>query len=191
MHQRIKGLDAAGQPYHALEASAFHWVHATLVDGTAVLLEHFGNPLLGDDFARLYEEMRYVGRLCGLRDRDMPRDWASFRHYFSHMVRSELEDNRIVREVIATLLRPPRPSKLPVPDYFWQACVWPPAGHLAMLCTIGLLPAPLRVRLGLAWTQREELELRVYAAFIRRVVSLLPAYVRMHPYAYAAFHRPG
>ena len=191
MHEWISGVDALGRRYRALEPTVFHWVHATLVDGTAALLEHFGTPLRGSELTRFYDEMREVGRLCGLRDREMPPNWENFREYFDEMVRTELEDTGVVREVLAMLANAPRPSSLPVPGLLWRWCLWPSAGHLVWLCSIGLLPFLLRERLEIPWTRVQELELRVHAAFIRRAVPLLPERVRMHPWAYAAYHRTG
>jgi len=191
MHERIRGVDALGRSYRALEPGVFHWVHATLVDGSAVLLEHFGTPLSGSELTRFYDEMREVGRLCGLHDREMPPDWASFREYFDEMVRTELEDTQVVREVLAMLANAPRPSSLPVPNVLWRWCLWPSVGHLVWLYSIGLLPLPLREHLEIPWTRVQELELRAHAAFIRRAVPLLPKRVRMHPWGYAAYHRTG
>lgn len=189
IHRRIRGRDAAGHPYRALDANIFHWVHATMVDGTAVLMEHFGEPLRGEDLDRFYEEARRIGRLCGLRDREMPADWAGFRDYFDRMVSCELQDNRTVRAVLASLADPPRPPFLSVPHWLWRSGLWPPTKHLVMLCTIGLLPVPLRERLKVSWDPVSELELRFCAACVRRLMPLLPAPLRMHPYAYAAFRQ--
>ncbi len=190
-HARIRGVDALGRPYRALEPGVFHWVHATLVDSSAVLLEHFGTPLRGSELTRFYDEMREVGRLCGLRDREMPPDWASFREYFDEMVRTALEDTRVVREVLSMLANAPRPCSLPVPDLIWRWCLWPSVGHLVWLCSIGLLPVPLRERLEIPWTRAQEIELRVNAALLRRAVPLLPERLRMHPWAYAAYYGAG
>jgi uncharacterized protein (DUF2236 family) len=190
MHTKIKGIDSAGRHYEALDPSAFHWVHATMVDGLVTLAERFGNPLKKEALDRVYGEMREVGRLCGLRERDMPPDWASFRQYFDETC-GLLEDNPVVRQVMGTIACAPRPSGLPLPDLFWRTIVWPPLGHVATLCAIGLLPASVRKRLGLHWNYAQELELNAYAAVIRRAFPFIPARIRMHSWAYTAYRHAG
>lgn len=188
LHTRIKGVNAHGNRFHALEPAAFHWVHATLLDGIVELLERFGKPLRGDEIERTYAEMCEVGRLYGVRDRDMPPDWSSFRRYFDDFVRDELEDNEVVRNVLASVARPPRPDRLPMPDGLWRAGV-APAARVARLATIGTLPVALRERLGLTWTAAQERELRLHGELVRRAFPLLPARVRLVPAAYAARKR--
>jgi uncharacterized protein (DUF2236 family) len=188
MHARIKGIDSAGRCYHALDPSAFHWVHATLIDGLVTLAERFGNPLKKEALARAYGEMREVGRLCGLREQDMPPDWPSFRNYFDETC-DLLEDNPVVHQLMATIACAPRPPGVPLPDHLWRTVVWPPLGHLVTLCAVGLLPASVRQRLRLPWNCARELELNAYAALIRRVFPFIPARIRMHSWAYTAYGR--
>ena len=92
MHQPIKGVDADGNRYHALEPGAFHWVHATLVQSMVEMNERFGTPMTLIERELFYEEMCEVGKLYGLRERDMPPDWQSFETYFDEMVETELRD---------------------------------------------------------------------------------------------------
>ncbi|HVS29077.1 MAG TPA: oxygenase MpaB family protein [Solirubrobacteraceae bacterium] len=188
MHKRVKGVDANGRSYHALEPEPFHWVHATLVDGIAVMLERFERPLSGAELEELYAEMREVGRLYGVRDRDMPPDWAAFRTYFDEFVRTKLEDNEVVRNVLGSLARPVRPPWLPLPEGAWRVGSRP-AVRVSSLATVGLLPPTLRERWGLRWTRANELELQAYAGVIRRAVPLLPARLKLTQPAYAARRR--
>jgi uncharacterized protein (DUF2236 family) len=188
MHKSIKGVDADGKRYHALEPGAYHWVHATLTDGIAVMLERFGEPLRGAEHDRFYAEMREVGRLYGLRDRDMPPDWRSFCAYRDEIVRDVLTDNEVVRGVLHTICHPMAPPWFPLPEAAWRAGA-PPAVRVAKLSTVGLLPRVLRERLGLRFTRAQELELRADAAVVRATFPRLPARVRLTPHAYAAHRR--
>ena len=187
LHKRIKGVDAHGQRYSALEPEAFHWVHATLVDGIPVMLDLCGDPLRDDELDRYYAEMCEIGRLYGVRDRDMPPDWGAFRVYFDDFVNTKLEDNEVVRNVLTTLASPPRPE-VPVPDALWRLVAWP-GGRVGRLSTIGRLPEALRRRWGLKWTPAQERELRFYGALARRVFPLIPARLRLVGPAYAARQR--
>jgi uncharacterized protein (DUF2236 family) len=116
----------------------------------------------------------------------MPPDWPSFRKYFDETC-DLLEDNPVVRQLMATLACAPRPPGLPLPGLLWGMIVWPPLGHLTTLCAVGLLPGSVRERLRLPWNYAQELELNVYAALIRRVFPFIPARIRMHPWAYTAY----
>jgi uncharacterized protein (DUF2236 family) len=189
IHERIRGVDSRGRSYSALQPDAFHWVHATLLDGIVVTTQHFGKQLDAEELDVLYLEMCEVGRLYGIRAEDMPPDWASFRNYFDGMVETVLEDNPVAHEVLSTLRKAPPPKSVPLLDGIWRTLLWPPAGHTALLTTVGLLPGVLRDRLALSWTRRQELELRAHAAVIRRVVPILPDRIRMHPWAYNAQRR--
>ncbi|MGH7813711.1 MAG: oxygenase MpaB family protein [Candidatus Binataceae bacterium] len=186
LHERIKGTDTAGKPYDSLEPAVFHWVHATLVDGAVLIMRRFGIPLEGRQLDNFYAAMCEAGRMYGLRDSDMPPDWPRFRAYFDEMVRTTLEDNDVVRQVLDALQHAPRPPTISIPDFFWDWFIWPGVGHLGMLCTVGLLPPVLRERLEIQWSAAQEFELRLQAEIIRRTVPMLPAKLRMHPWAYAA-----
>ena len=190
IHERINGIDAAGRPYSALQPDAFHWVHATLVDGMKVMTDNFERPLTPNELDRFYGEMCDVGRLYGVRDADMPPNWLAFQGYFDEMVRTALEDNSVVREVMKTIAKAPPPPGFYIPRPLWRLGVWP-ASHVMMLTTIGLLPAELRARWGLPWTRRQELELRAVSRLVRRAMPLIPERIRLHPWAYAALHKSG
>lgn len=95
----------------------------------------------------------------------------------------------MVHQIIASIARAPRPPGLPLPDFLWRTVVWPPFGHLATLCAVGLLPASVRERLRLPWNYARELELNVYAALIRHAFPFMPARIRIHSWAYTAYRR--
>jgi uncharacterized protein (DUF2236 family) len=185
LHRRIKGVDADGNHWHALDPAAFHWVHATLVQGMVEMRARFGEPLNTLERELFYEEMREVGKLYGLRERDMPGDWGAFEDYFNEMVATELRDSRLLRDVLRTVFNPAKPPVLPVPDSLWPVLAAPGA-QLARLVTVGSLPAPLRRRLGLPWSRERELALRAQQEAIKRVFPRLPDRLRLMPPALAA-----
>jgi uncharacterized protein (DUF2236 family) len=185
MHRKIKGVDADGRRFHALDPAAFHWVHATLVDSMVEMRERFGRPLTGLERELFYEEMCKVATLYGLRERDMPPDWGAFRAYFDDVVAGELRDSDTLQEVIRMILRPAKPASLPLPDPLWGLASWPGA-ELVRLVTVGTLPAALRRRLGLPWSADRALALRAHQAAIRRLFPLLPDRLRLMPPALAA-----
>ena len=55
-HRSIKGVDANGARYHALDPDAFYWAHATFFESMIAVQTHLGNPLSRLDQERLYDE---------------------------------------------------------------------------------------------------------------------------------------
>jgi uncharacterized protein (DUF2236 family) len=144
----------------------------------------FGRPMTTLEVELFYEEMCEVAKLYGLRERDMPPDWAAFRAYFDRMVESELRDSPTLQNVIRSVFKPAKPP-LPVPEGVWNVASWPGA-ELLRLVTVGSLPHTLRERLGLQWSRERELALRAQQAAIRRLFPLLPDRIRLMPPAFAA-----
>jgi uncharacterized protein (DUF2236 family) len=188
MHREIKGVRPDGERYHALEPGAFFWVHATLLDTMLEMRGRFGRPLGPAECERFYREMCGVAHLYGLRDRDMPPDWLSFRSYFDQMVETELQDSETLQKVIASVFHPSKPPVLPVPAAVWDVASWP-AAELHRLATIGSLPPSLRERLGLSWSRERELVLRANQEAIRRVWPRMPDRIRLMPPALDARRR--
>jgi uncharacterized protein (DUF2236 family) len=185
MHRTIKGVGPDGRRYSALEPEAYAWVHATLADaiirGNALL----GRPLDAGEQERLWIEWRAVGRLVGVRSRDLPADWQGLTEYFAEMVTNRLERTAAVDEVLDTLHAPGAP---PLPSLLRAG--WPlvgvPLAHAHVLVTTGLLPPLLRERFGLGWSRARELELYLLARALRSTTPALgaarivgPAYLRL------------
>src|SRR3954452_14802355 len=184
MHKRLNGTHADGTHWHALDPEAFHWVHATLVDGIAEMNARFGQPMNGLELELFYEEMREVGRMYGLREQDMPPDWTSFRAYFDRMVETELRDSETLQNVIKSVFHPAKPP-LPVPEGLWNIASWTGA-ELLRLTAVASLPPSLRRRVALEWSRERELALRAQQGAIRGLARRLPDRLRLMPPAYAA-----
>jgi len=177
MHKRIKGTDPQGRRYHALDPEAYAWVHATLVKSFVIGHERFGRPLRPDQVERLYAEHCALGRVIGVREGDLPPDWATFEPYFDRMVNERLEDNATVHDVLDTLRKPLAPPIPVLNDRAWAALRLPLARVLE-LATVGLLPPTLRERLGLRWSRTQEAELRALGAASRATTPVLPKRLR-------------
>jgi uncharacterized protein (DUF2236 family) len=182
MHRSIKGVAPDGRRYHALEPEAYAWVHATLCE--AILGSHrlFGQRLRPDEVLRFYDEWRTLGRLLGVRDRDLPEDWIGFRRYFDRMVDERLEDNDVVQKVIRTLRDPaPPPFVAGLHPAVWRVLRYPSA-RATELATTALLPPRLRAQVGLALGRREARELRALQALSRGATPVMPeSLLRMGP----------
>jgi uncharacterized protein (DUF2236 family) len=182
-HRRIRGVLGDGSRYHALEPDAYAWVWATLFAAMAAAHDRFGERLPEPERARFWLEWRRLGRLLGVRERDLPATLAGFDSYFAATVMSTLVDNDSVQGVLESLRRPAAP---PLPRYALP--VWllgrGPTARVISLATVGLLAPPLRARFGQRWTAAHELELSAFAGVLRAAAPVTPGALRVMGPAY-------
>jgi uncharacterized protein (DUF2236 family) len=177
MHKRFRGVREDGRRYHALEPDAYAWVHATLIDTYVRGHEHCGQPMSPREVERFYGEYRQLGRLIGVRARDLPPTWPAFREYFDRMVAEELVRTASVTRVLATVRHAPAPP-VPVPDPLWRA-IRMPASQVLWLGGVGLLSPPLRHRLGVHWSRRDEAQFRALGRVSRGLTPVMPKRLRV------------
>jgi uncharacterized protein (DUF2236 family) len=177
MHKQIKGVKPDGERYSALEPEAYAWVHATLAEAAVRANHRLVRPLRRDQIERFWEEWRRLGRVVGVRERDLPEGWEAFQEYFDAMVRDRLERTAAVDEVLDALTGP-----VPAPPYFgartWRAAR-PFVLHEVRSPSIWMLPPELRDRFGLKWTRAQDLEMRALARASRAATPVVPASLRM------------
>jgi uncharacterized protein (DUF2236 family) len=177
MHKQIKGELPDGTPYHSLEPEPYAWVHATLADSIVRSHMRFVGPVDAAELETFWSEWRRVGRLLGVRERDLPERWAEFPEYFDRMIHERLEPTESVTDVLEALAEPPPPEVPGMSAPLWQA-LRVPAARGAKLGTVGLMPAALRSKLGLEWSQAQQVELRAVGAASRRSGAVLPSACR-------------
>ncbi|WP_067897604.1 oxygenase MpaB family protein [Nocardia vaccinii] len=190
LHRQFTGELPGGGRYSALNPEAFHWVHASLVHGVVTLQQILGRGWKPGEAERFYQEMRQVGRLYGVREKDMPPDWASFRAWFDEMARNELERSDMTDRVFA-VLSSPTPPPFPVLrwGFVWNHTVRPIAGGTNAVITAGLLPPELRELLGVPWGRGRRLLFTTFAVILRNTVPRLPDFARLVPQARRAITR--
>jgi uncharacterized protein (DUF2236 family) len=176
IHKRFKGVREDGRRYHALEPDAYAWVHATLIDTYVRAHAHFGRPLTADQVTRFYREYRRLGRLIGVRERDLPESWSEFREYFDEVTRTELVRTESVARVLGSIGEAPPP--VPIPPAIWRA-IQLPASRVLWLGGVGLLSPELRRRLEIPWSRRDELEFRALGAISRGLEPVMPERLRI------------
>jgi uncharacterized protein (DUF2236 family) len=176
MHKSIKGVAPDGRRYSALEPEAYAWVHATLAEILVAGYSHFCRPLSRGEIDRLWQEWLGLGRLLGVRDRDLPDTWGGFDDYVEETIATKLEDNDVVQDVLASLVDPAAPPM--IDERVWRLLRLPGA-QSARLGTIGLLRPSARRLLGLDWTDRQDRALRALGAASRAATPLLPESVRL------------
>ncbi|MFD8498959.1 oxygenase MpaB family protein [Amycolatopsis sp. NPDC059657] len=173
MHKKFAGVDASGRRYSALNPEAYAWVHATLVKVPVDAQRFFGRGLSGPELDEYYAQMCDVGRMLGVRERDLPPDWAAFERYYDSMV-ADFGMNATIETLLETIRTVKKPRR--IPGFAWKYLQrWQ---HTAQMFVIrGALPGEFRERLGLQWTARDAAR---FARFCRvmRGFGVIPAPVR-------------
>ncbi|WP_367125270.1 oxygenase MpaB family protein [Streptomyces phytohabitans] len=187
-HDTVKGVDAYGRPYHALDPDTFYWAHATFFMLTVLVADRFGPGLDEGEKRRLYAEHVRWYALYGMSMRPVPGSWEEFQAYWDRMAAEVLEDTRPARDVldIRRIAKPPALSRLP--DVVWRVLRGPQA-RLTVWVTVGLLPPAARRRLGYDWTVRDERRLRRLGRVVHHGWRLVPPARRYHPRARAGWER--
>jgi len=183
MHRRVRGSlprpvgrFPAGTPYAADDPELLLWVLATLADSALVVYRRYVGSLSAAERDAYWQDYRRVGRLFGLRLRDMPRDIDGFDAYMEDMLASgDLHVSDRARELGKQIvLHPPMPLTAR------------PLVELVNFITVGLLPADLRRQYRMSWDPLRGLALAGGAEYVKRVlVPLLPGRVRWVPSARA------
>jgi len=83
------GRWAAGAPYHANDADALRWVHATLVDTTVLVREQLGGALPEGIKDGYVIEMNRLAALFGIPPSRLPGSWAAHAAYMRAMFASD------------------------------------------------------------------------------------------------------
>jgi uncharacterized protein (DUF2236 family) len=185
MHRQVRGRIrreagpyAAGTPYRADQPDLLMWVLFTLVDSALVVYQLYVGKLSDDEQAAYWEDYKQVGRLFGLRDRDMPATVADLREYKREMLEGDalhVSDwaRRRAREIV---LEPPVPL------------VARPLLETVNFVTIALLPDRLRREYGFSAALPPAFVRRAIVAggaeYVKRaVIPLLPDRLRLVPSA--------
>jgi uncharacterized protein (DUF2236 family) len=177
LHRRFRGTRVDGTRYSALEPKAYAWVHATLLATYVHGHARFGSPMTPDDTHRFYAEYRGLGRLIGVRDRDLPDTWPEFQAYFRRTARSTLTRTDSLERVLNTIDHVDAPPT-PITGRLWPV-IRLPASRIARLGGIGLLEPAVRRRLGLAWSPLDEAQFRALGIVSRGLGPVMPARLKV------------
>lgn len=181
MHQSIRGVDDRGRRYAALRPAPWAWVHGTLAWSVIRLNDLFRTPFSIEEREQYWSEWLQVGRLLGVRDGDLPPTYAEFEALVD--ARTDLEDNRSVRDVVEAISLIPAPAYLRFVGPLWRLTIGRPAGTVSRLVTVAALPPALAQRLELRLTERDQQRLGRFVALVAGLRRLLPPPVRPGPAA--------
>ena len=190
-HRRVRGAIEqpvgpypAGARYRADDPELLLWVLFTLVDSAVVVYRKYVGDMSRDQEEALWRDYRVVGRLFGLRDRDMPPTLDELERYR----RAMLDGDRLyvsdwARERARRIVLEP-----PVP---WMAR---PLLETVNFITIALLPDRIREQYRFSPLPPAFVRKAIVsggAEYVRRaVIPLIPERLRLVPAARAALARP-
>jgi uncharacterized protein (DUF2236 family) len=176
VHRTVRGVlpEAAGRfpagtPYAADDPTLLLWILASLFDSSLLVHDRYVGSLTRAQREDYWRDYRVVGKLFGLRSRDMPRELSDLEGYMQTTLSGpDLHVTERARELALRIV-----LRAPVP------LTHRPFLELANFVTVGLLPARLRKAYGLGWDGARSLALIGGAEYSRRVLlPLLPGRVR-------------
>ncbi|MBV9639490.1 MAG: DUF2236 domain-containing protein [Mycobacteriaceae bacterium] len=185
-HTTIKGVDAAGQRYHALNPETFYWAHATFFMLVVKTAEYFCGGLTEAEKRQLFDEHVQWYRMYGMSMRPVPRTWEEFQEYWDRVCHEELEINRATQDIFG--IRIPKPKLLPMPTPVWDQLFKPLVAGQRWIAA-GLFDPVVREKAGMRWTPGDEVLLRLFGKAVEVAFLVVPDEIRLHPRALAAYRR--
>lgn len=185
-HTTIKGVDASGRRYHALDPDTFYWAHATFFMLIIKTAEYFCGGLTDAEKRRLFDEHVQWYRMYGMSMRPVPGSWEEFCEYWDRTCREDLEINRATRDIFS--IRIPKPRFVLMPTPLWDQMFKPMVGAQRWIAA-GLFDPAVREKAGMRWTPGDEVLLRLFGKLVELAFVAVPDEIRLHPRAVAAYRR--
>lgn len=182
-HPEIRGTDARGRSYHALDPDTYYWAHATFFEGMIRTREFFDRPLTRAEKEHLYRESITWYARYGVSMRPVPEDYSAFERYWQRMFDEVLEPTRPAGEWVR------RVQGIPAPPA-WPDLAWRPVGPLVGIAgpwlTRVTLPEAARQMFGCEISRRDRLAFDAFRKSVRATWRLVPGRFRMQPRVGAA-----
>ena len=185
-HATIKGVDASGRRYHALDPDTFYWAHATFFMLIIKTAEYFCGGLTDAEKRQLFDEHVQWYRMYGMSMRPVPGSWEEFCEYWERTCREDLEINRATRDIFS--IRIPKPRFVLMPTPMWDQMFKPMVGAQRWIAA-GLFDPAVREKAGMRWTPGDEVLLRLFGKLVELAFVAVPDEIRLHPRAVAAYRR--
>lgn len=185
-HHTIKGTDAAGHRYHALNPETFYWAHATFFMMVIKLGEYFCGGFTEAEKRQLFDEHVQWYRMYGMSMRPVPESWEEFCQYWDRKCSDELEINKATLDVL--YMRIPKPKFVLMPTPLWDQLFKPFAAGQRWIAA-GLFDPAVRERAGMHWTPGDEVLLRLLGKAVEAAFLFVPEEIRLHPRALAGYRR--
>lgn len=187
MHRPMKGKDASGRSFDALDPDAWAWVPLTgfyaSVTGHPLF---YGRPMTPSEEQQVFDEMLSICRILHVDEARLPRTIPAYWRYFDDMVEHTLEDHPVVHAYVSMVRTAPRPETI---SRMWGP-IWPLAqrigAEMSRLTIVGLLPEKVRDKLRLSWSSTDAQKLARLGSVVSTVFPRLPERLRFMPIAYRA-----
>lgn len=193
-HRDIKGTQPDGTRYHALNPETYWWAHATFQRMVERVAEHWDTHRLRDsDRDRLYREGCEWYRRYGMTESVLPADRTEFEEQWQQYCAQVLEPNPASDYLIEFINRsaipdmstspffPAPPALKPIANRLLPT--WPVRAALAppmRLVIFGGLPARVRKRFAISWTEYDQRAYTAMRAAIRTAWPYVPASLKWH-----------
>lgn len=180
-HPPIRGRDAAGRRYHALDPDTYHWAHATFFEAQIATQELFGTPLTSTQKEQLYAESITWYARYGVTMRPVPCDYPAFERYWHSMLENVLQATPVACAAVdrAFDLGTPHP-RLAGPA--WKTLRWPLGRGATWLARV-TLPPRAREILDISLSRGDNLALGCLKLLIRATWPAVPPRLRRLPRA--------
>jgi uncharacterized protein (DUF2236 family) len=185
-HHDIKGIDAQGRRYHALNPETFYWAHATFFMLVIKVAEYFCGGLTEAEKRKLFDEHVQWYEMYGMSMRPVPESWEEFCEYWDHTCRDELEINQATLDIFN--MRIPKPWFVLMPTGIWDQLFKPMAAGQRWIAA-GLFDPAVREKAGMHWTPGDEAVLRLFGKLVELAFLFVPDEIRLHPRALAGYRR--
>lgn len=188
LHRQIKGTDANGKQYHALDPEAYSWVHITGFDSTVRMYEYFGKPISVAERKQIFEEWKQMGAMLGIHERHIPQTEEEYWKHFNRIIEERLINGEVVKDLLAPdyFSSYPKPAEMArVPDFVWQMMIRP-TGWLLHKVSIATLPENFRQRFQVRYTTGDKLFFKAFCRVVRALYPLVPQNRRYIPLAQRA-----
>lgn len=193
-HRDIKGVRPDGTRYHALRPETYWWAHATFLRMVERVAEYWDSRRLTDtERDRLYREGCEWYRRYGMGDSLLPRDRTEFDAQWVRYCDQVLQPNPASDYLIKFINRTAIPDMSSSPFFPAPPALklianrvlpaWPVRALLARpmrLVIFGGLPAGVRDRFGISWTNYDERAYTAVRAAVRTAWPYVPASVKWH-----------
>ena len=185
-HHTIKGVDASGRRYHALNPETFYWAHATFFMLVIKVAEYFCGGLTEAEKRQLFTEHVQWYRMYGMSMRPVPESWDDFLEYWQRVCSDELEINQATLDIFQ--IRIPKPKFVLMPTPVWDQLFKPLVAGQRWIAA-GLFEPSVREKAGMRWTPGDEVVLRLFGKLVELAFLAVPDEIRLHPRALAAYRR--
>ncbi len=178
IHAAVRGaVPETGAGYHALEPDLLLWVHATLVDTAIRLYHRYVAPLRPEEAQAYYAESRVIAMRLGTPPRAVPETLDELRSWMARLIaEGTVGVSPTARSLAPSVLYP---TRVP-PRFVWDA---------AHLISVSVMPPPIRRGYGISWSASRSRAMDRVAFASRRLLPLLPGFLREMPQARSAERR--